>query len=535
MTKPFSPLDTLDQMTWLADYPSLGAKRFPDRPAIIADTGRYTYTELDQASNRFAAFLDASGYRPGDRIAYIGKNNEMFFPVVFGCLRTGVVLVPLNWRCAPAEIAYMLEDSGSRLVIHDEEFTDGVNQATANLSNNPPRIVAWGAKGSDDARRNLASIINSGAVPKAYRHDAPDECALQLYTSGTTGHPKGVMLTHRGMSVARHVEIGSPDWDDWTDDDIILSAMPSFHTGGMAWMFTGMSRSLTCVLTADATAENLLALSQRYGTTRTFMVPTVVRALLEALVASGGKPPGLKAIHYGASVMDADLIRRCLAAFPGCRFAQYFGMTETSGTVTFLPPKNHDPAHPELLGSVGAALPGYTIEIRDADGKPLPTGQAGEIWIKTQTVMLGYWNRPDATAEALVDGWYRSGDGGYVDAGGYLFLTDRIKDMIVSGGENVYPAEVEAVLRLHPAIKDLVIVGAKDPVWGECVTAVVEWKEGQATTVEELRAFGVKQIAGYKLPKRLYSVAALPRTATGKLQRAEVRKRLAEGKMDVTA
>lgn len=531
MIEKFAPLDTLDKMMWVADYPSEGAKKSPDRPAIIADTGRYTYTELDNASNRFAAYLDASGYQAGDRIAYVGKNNEMFFPVVFGCLRTGVVIVPLNWRCAPAEIAYMLEDSGSRLVIHDEEFTEGMLQATANLPAKPPRMVAWGARQTDDARRNLAAIINSGAVAKAYRRTAPDECALQLYTSGTTGHPKGVMLTHRGISVARHVEIGSPDWDDWTDDDIILSAMPSFHTGGMAWMFTGMSRLLTCVLTADATPENLLALSQRYATTRTFMVPTVVRGLLEALISSGGKPPGLKSINYGASVMDVDLIKRCLAAFPGCNFAQYFGMTETSGTVTFLPPKNHDPAHPELLGSVGKALPGYEIEIRDAALKPLPAGTAGEIWIKTQTTMIGYWNRPEATAEALVDGWYRSGDGGYLNEQGYLFLTDRIKDMIVSGGENVYPAEVEAVLRLHPAIKDLVIVGAKDAVWGECVNAVVEWREGQTTTIEELRTFGTKSIASFKLPKRLYSVPLLPRTATGKLQRAEVRKRLADGKL----
>jgi fatty-acyl-CoA synthase len=532
MAKKFSPLDTLEQMLWVADYPSQGAKLFPDRPAIIADTGRYTYPELDQASNRFAAYLQKSGMQPGERIAYLGKNNEMFFPVLFGCLRSGVVLVPLNWRCAPAEIAFMLEDSGARLLIHDKEFSAFVDQATANLSAKPTRLIAAGA---DDSTPNLASLINSGPIPQAYRHDAPDDCVLQLYTSGTTGRPKGVMLTHRTISIARHVEIGSPDWADWTDDDIILSAMPNFHTGGMAWMLTGMVRSLTCVLTADPAAENLLALSQRYGTTRTFMVPTVIRALLDALVASGGKPPGLKTILYGASVMDADLIKRCLEYFPGCTFAQYFGMTEASGTVSFLPPKNHDPAHPELLRSVGKALPGYEIEIRDAEGKPLPNGQAGEIWIKTPTTMLGYWNRPDATAEALVDGWYRSGDGGYLNSEGFLFLTDRIKDMIVSGGENIYPAEVEAVLRLHPAIKDIVIVGAKDPVWGESVTAVVEWKEGQAITIEELRAFGTQHIASFKLPKRLFSVPVLPRTATGKLQRAEVRKMLAEGKIGAGA
>ena len=529
MTEKFSPLDTLDQMLWLADVPSHGAKRFPDRLAIIADSGSYTYTELDHASNRFAAYLLENGYKPGDRIAYLGKNNEMFFPVLFGCIRSGIVLVPLNWRCAPAEIAFMLKDSGSRLLIHDKEFTAGMDLATAGLEQKPARLGAWGA---NDSAQSLAAIMNAGPVPKAYRYDAPDECALQLYTSGTTGYPKGVMLTQRGVSIARHVEIGSPDWADWTDDDIVLSAMPNFHSGGMAWMFTGMVRSLTCVLTADPSPESLLALSLRYGATRTFIVPTVVRGLLETLVASGGKTPGLKAIHYGASVMDGDLIKRCLAAFPGCKFAQYFGMTEASGTVTFLPPKDHNPAHPELLRSVGKALPGYAIEIRDAEGQPVPSGQAGEIWVKTQTIMIGYWNRPDATAEALVDGWYRSGDGGYLDDQGFLYLTDRIKDMIVSGGENIYPAEVEAILRLHPAIKDLVIVGAKDAVWGECVTAVIEWKDNQTATVEELRAFGTQHIASYKLPKRLYSVPMLPRTATGKLQRAEVRKRLADGKLD---
>ena len=528
MTKTFSPLDTLDKMLWVADYPSHGAKLFPDRPAIIADTGRYTYPELDHACNRFAAYLTQSGFKPGDRIAYLGKNNEMFFPVLFGCLRSGVVLVPLNWRCAPAEIAFMLEDSGSKLLIYDNEFAAGVDQATTNLVVKPTRLIAVGA---DDAASSLAAIVNTGPTPPAYRHEGRDDCAMQLYTSGTTGRPKGVMLSHRTISIARHVEIGAPDWADWTNDDIILSAMPNFHTGGMAWMLTGMTRSLTCVLTADPSPENLLALSQRYHTTRTFMVPTVVRALLDALIASGGRPPGLKSILYGASVMDVDLIKRCLAAFPGCTFGQYFGMTETSGTVTFLPPKGHDITQPELLRSVGKALPGMTIEIRDVNRLPLPVGQAGEIWVKTPTTMLGYWNRADATAEALVDGWYRTGDGGYLNDDGYLYLTDRIKDMIVSGGENIYPAEVEAVLRLHPAITDLVIVGAKDPTWGESVCAVVEWKAGKTATVDELRAFGAKSIAGFKLPRRLYAVPMLPRTATGKLQRAEVRKRMADGQL----
>lgn len=529
MAQIFSPLDTLDRMLWMADYASHGAGLFPDRPAIIADEGRYTYTELDHASNRFAAYLHERGIGPGDHIAYLGRNSEMFFPVLFGCLRGGVVLVPLNWRCVPAEIAFMLKDSESRLLIHDRAFAPAMDQATAGLAAKPDRLVVR----DEESSYSLASILNTDNIPKSFRYDRPDDCALLMYTSGTTGQPKGVMLSHRAVSIARHIEIGSPDWGDWDDGEIVLSAMPNFHTGGMAWMLTGLARSLTCILTADPGAENLLELSRRHAATRTFMVPTVVRALLDALNASGDHPPGLKTISYGASVMDVDLIKRCLAAFPGCRFAQYFGMTEASGTVTFLPPRDHDIRNPELLNSVGQGLPGMQIQIRDQSGKVLPTGQVGEIWVKTPTMMLGYWNRSQATAESIVDGWYRTGDGGYLNAEGYLFLADRIKDMIVTGGENVYPSEVEAALRLHPAIKDLVIVGVKDPIWGECVTAVIEWREGKVIAIEELRAFGTRHIAGYKLPRRIYGVRSLPRTATGKLQRGEVRKRLAEGQLEI--
>jgi len=509
-------------MLWIADYPSHGRQRFPTRPAIVSDEETMSYTELDQHSNRFAATLAARGLRAGDRIAYLGKNNALFFPVFFGCLRSGVVLVPINFRCSAAEIRFILENSGSRLLIFDRELRETVHQAVAGLAEAPTPLPL---EGEEDSLRRLLTTGGEEA-PRPAAAD-PDACALLMYTSGTTGVPKGVMLSHRAISLARHVEVGVPAWADWTDDDVILSAMPNFHVGGLSWMLIGMLRSVTCVLTANASPAHLLSLTRRHAVTRTFMVPTVVRALLEELTRSTEPAPQLKTIYYGASTMDVALLSRCIATF-GCGFAQFFGMTENSGTVTFLPPVDHDASRPGRLRSVGKALAGMELAVRDASGKVQEAGVPGELWVRSPTMMLGYWKRPDATAEVLIDGWYRTGDGGQLDADGYLYLTDRIKDMIISGGENVYPVEVEQALRQHPAIRDVVVIGMPDPVWGEAITAVVEWHEGQTASLDDLRAFARQHIAGYKLPKRLRTMPSLPRTATGKLRRGEVRKSMKE-------
>ncbi|WP_116613348.1 long-chain-fatty-acid--CoA ligase [Paraburkholderia unamae] len=520
MRQAAQPIGDLDAMLWMADYPSRGAMRFPDRLAIVADQGTLTYAQLDRASDRFGAWLKERGIGAGARVAYLGKNSELFFPVFFACLRTGVTLVPINWRCAPGEIAFILDDSQSRLLIHDEEFRGTIDAALTQIPQQPALLPT---RASD--AESLQNVLRSTtAVNETAHRGAPDACAMLMYTSGTTGSSKGVMLSHRALSLSRHVEVGSPHWTDWNDDDIILSPMPNFHVGGLSWMLIGLMRSLTCILTADASPANLLRLARAHGVTRTFMVPTVVRMLLEQ-IGPQAPAPRLKTVYYGASTMDATLLARCIETF-GCAFGQYFGMTENCGTVTFLPPCDHDVNRPHLLRSVGKPLPGMLVDIRDSHGQSQPAGAPGEIWIQSPTLMSGYWHRPDATAEALIDGWYRTGDGGYLDDQGYLFLTDRIKDMIISGGENVYPAEVEQVLRQHPAVRDVAVVGAPDATWGEIVVAVVEWHTGQQTSLAELRAFAAQRIAGYKLPKALEDMAALPRTATGKIQRIEVRKQI---------
>ncbi|MBN3788516.1 long-chain-fatty-acid--CoA ligase [Burkholderia sp. Ac-20353] len=527
MTKEAHPTQNLEHMLWVADYPLHGARKFPNRPAIIGDNDTVTYAELERKSETFVDFLHERQIAPGSRIAYLGKNSELFFPVFFGCLRSGVILVPINWRCAPGEIAFILRDSGSQLLIYDAEFAEKVAQALPEIPN-PPRLLITTSEDGDSLRQILLSHPTSR---DASREGTTDACALLMYTSGTTGSPKGVMLSHKALSIARHVEVDSPDWADWNDDDIILSAMPNFHVGGLSWMLIGLMRSVTCVLTADASPATLLRLMRRHAVTRTFMVPTVVRMVLEQVTTDASPPPPIRTIYYGASTMDVALLSQCIDTL-GCGFAQYFGMTENCGTVTFLPPRDHDVHRPEKLRSVGKALPGMTIEIRDTTGSPLPPHTPGEIWIQSPTLTSGYWNRPEATEAVLVDDWYRTGDGGYVDEEGYLYLTDRIKDMIISGGENVYPAEVEQALRLHPAVSDVAVVGIPDPTWGEVVAAVVEWHVGESASLAELRTFASKYIASYKLPKILESVSNLPRTATGKIQRVKVRACVTDGFAD---
>jgi fatty-acyl-CoA synthase len=501
-------------MAWVGDIPSRWARDRPNSCAIVVpELGQQlSYAALASATDRFVEVMQEYGLREGDRVAYLGRNSDLYFVCLFGAIAAGLVLVPLNWRCAPPELAFMLEDSQTALVISDAAFLLALEQAFCNT----PCLKT---EGPDSLRHRLNT-------PPAAHHAVPHEASrvcLLMYTSGTTGRPKGVLITHAALSAARHAEIISPDWADWTGQDVILSALPSFHIGGMSWMLIGLIRGLTCVLTSDATVPNLLALIDTYQVTRTFIVPTVLRAMLDMLHETGRKPPGISVITYGAASMSPALLTEAITVI-GCRFAQYFGMTEAAGTVTFLSPADHDLARPHLLASVGRPQCGMAVEIRDESGTVLPPGQAGEIWVRTPAMMAGYWRQPEATRAAIVDGWYRTGDGGILDAEGYLSITDRLKDMIISGGENIYPVQIETVLRQHEAVRDAAVVGVADERWGERVVAMVERIADSSVDESELIAYTQGQLARYKCPKSIRFVETLPRTAMGKVQRAIVRR-----------
>lgn len=515
-----APLVRLEEMIWVGDIPTLGASRCPEREALVFADGdaRTTYSDLEQQTNAFVQLLRERGVRPGERIAYLGRNNDLFFPVLFGAIRAGVVLVPINWRLAVPEIAFQLNDSRASLLLCDIELIEDARAASAGLEE-PPSLLLVDDKGEE----GLRSLLRHEAPVLQCPHD-PEQIVVQLYTSGTTGNPKGVLISHKAFSIARHADLISPDWEDWVEGGVSLSPMPNFHIGGMCWVLIGLVRFATVVITADPSPLNVLDLMRRYAVERCFLVATVMRAVVDELTNSGGLVPPIKGLYYGAMVMSERLLRDTMKIF-GCSFGQFFGMTELTGTATFLAPRDHDLAHPHRLKSLGRPLAGMSLEIRGLDRQVLAPGEHGEIWIKTPTLMTGYWQMPGKTAEVIVDGWYATGDGGYLDEDGFLYLTDRIKDMIVSGGENVYPAEVEEAFRQHPAVLDAAVIGLPDERWGEAVVAVIELRPDLHPNIDDLSTFIRARIAGYKCPK-MVRFGTLPRTASGKVQRGKLRELL---------
>ena len=521
------PLLQAENMLWVGEIPTLGAARHAKRPAVIfPDRGEsVSYSELERRSSSFAALLGSLNLCKGDCVAYLGRNSDLFLPVLFGAIRAGVVLLPINWRLTAPEIAYQLKDSNAQLLFADPDFLETAASATSALP--IVRLISTEVHADQQNLRALLTDPTGALVAKddsagATTRREAQQIVLQLYTSGTTGRPKGVQITHAALSLARHAELVSRDLAHLEPGCTILSAMPSFHIGGMSWVLMGLARFGTVVLTADPSANNFLRLCRAYPVSHSFIVPSVIRMIVDELRTRGEVAPKLQGIYYGAMAMDQQLLQEVISRFD-CPCVQFFGMTENTGAATILSPQDHDLARPNLLRSVGKPYPGTSFEIRAADRSVLKRGEPGEIWIRSVTVMAGYANLPDKTSEVLVDGWYATGDGGYLDIDGYLYLTDRIKDMIVSGGENVYPAEVEEVLRQHPAVADVAVIGLADERWGERVAAAVELKADQQLESDALLKFARESLASFKCPKDIRFVATLPRTASGKVQRALVR------------
>jgi acyl-CoA synthetase (AMP-forming)/AMP-acid ligase II len=351
---------------------------------------------------------------------------------------------------------------------------------------------------------------------------APDDCFLQLYTSGTTGFPKGAMLTHAGMLAhSAHVaELSAVE-----PGSGVLVAMPLFHVGGSSYALAGLYAGARLVLSRVPDPARLLEVLEREHISHAFFVPALMALLAKVPGAARRDYSALRVLCYGASPMPLPVLRDCMTVFPNV-FMQVYGMTEACGVVTALGAAEHaDTANPHRLLSAGKPIAGVRIEVRDpATGRPLPTGESGEVYVRTDQLMAGYWNRPDATEAAIdADGWYHSGDVGHLDEDGYLYITDRLKDMIISGGENIYPAEVERVLAEHPAVADVAVIGVPDDKWGEVPKAVVVAAPGHPPTEAELMAFCRDRLAHYKCPTSVDVVDELPRNPTGKILKKDLR------------
>ena len=510
----------------VGDIVSNQAAQRPNAVATIFEGEEVTYREWDDQTNQIANGLLGFGMAPQTRIAIMAKNSADLMQVMFGAAKADAVPVGVNWRLAPPEVAYVINDAQAEVLFVGDDFFDLIEGIRGDLTTVKHIIALEGAHPDWPAFRPWREAQDQSDPALEIDQDA---VALQLYTSGTTGHPKGVQMSHRNFQAF----VGQGRVDGWgvnSADDVNLVCMPMFHVAGTNLGLIGLSAGCLNIVLREPDPQVILDVIPRYGITRALFVPAVILLLLQQPESERTDFSSLKTISYGASPIPLDLLRDAMKVI-GCEFIQLYGMTENTGTCTNLPASDHDPDGNERMRSCGKANTGVEIKIIDGDGNALPPREVGEIIMKSQGVMRGYWNLPEATASAIVDGWLYTGDAGYFDEDGYLYIHDRLKDMIVSGGENIYPAEVESALFGHPAISDVAVIGVPDDKWGEGVKAIVHLKEGATLEADELIAYAREKIAGYKVPKSIdFYPEPLPRNPSGKLLKRVLREPYWEGR-----
>ncbi|WP_448811528.1 acyl-CoA synthetase [Agromyces bauzanensis] len=499
----------------LGAWPSKRRLKTPDKSALVFDGDVLTYRQFADAVDSMSALLWHRGIRKGDRVAYLGENSPEFLEVLFGCAQLGAVFVPINTRLATPEIAHVLHDSGARALIHDPEFAGEV-EATADRMR-VAHIIQTGDRSSDGAR-GLALALREMRSGHADAVVALDDPAAIVYTSGTTGKAKGAVLTHGNLTwVALNCIV---DYDV-VSTDVALMISPLFHVASLGMgALPVILKGGTMVLERRFEPGRALELIERHGITMLSGVPTTYQMLADHPDWATTDVSSLTKLTCGGSAVPT----RILNAYEerGLSFTQGYGMTETSPGATSLSPTMTRAKQ----GSVG--LPHFFTEVRIADehGDMVPRGTVGEIQIAGPNVFPGYHELPEASAAAFTaDGWFRSGDLGYLDADGYLFISDRLKDMIISGGENIYPAEVENLISDLDGVTGVAVIGIPDEQWGEVPWAIVTVRDGMTVDTETVRAHLEGALARYKLPKRVVVVDELPRTASGKVRKADLRAR----------
>jgi acyl-CoA synthetase (AMP-forming)/AMP-acid ligase II len=494
----------------------------PHQIACITPGRTWTFGEVDSESNRAAQGLAALGIGRGDRVACLTKDTVETMVLLLAATKVGAVGMPVNWRLAPPEIEYVLNNGEARFLLVDQAFLPALRKLDT------PRIAQMvGA----DACTGLDRFADWRAGFDARDPDAdggPDDTALQLFSSGTTGLPKGIELTHRNMLI---INRGYAEGIGYVGgESVFLNALPSFHIAGINSIFMPMIEGGLVVVHADFDPARVIAGIGEHRISHMFVVPAMILFMLQSPAVAEGDFSSLKMMAYGGSPVSEKLLIDAKRTF-GCSLMQIYGMTETAGTLTALAPEDHDPDGPRapLLRSAGKPIPGVELRIvvpgteRDAEDS-----EVGEVWVRTLQNMKGYWRNPEATDDTFPlgrdaqGGWLRTGDAGYMKDG-YLYIHDRIKDMIISGGENIYPAEVENALASHPAVADYAVIGVPDERWGEAVKACVTLKPGARATAEEIIAHTRERLAHYKCPKTVDIMESLPRNPSGKVLKRMLR------------
>ena len=502
----------------LADVLPQHARSRPEAPAILFEDRTVDYRTLADRAGRVAAGLAESGIVPGARIGVLAKNSDRLIEILFGIVMAGAVATPLNWRLVPEEVAYIVEDAEIAFVFVEQAFTGLLSVATARRT---VETLVIDPVGDDPYERRLAAADGDAANPAVGEEDV----VLQMYTSGTTGRPKGAMLCNRNFE--KFVGLETDRFQPWWQvhpQDVSLIALPLFHIGGLEAVFRVLFSGACMVLHREFDAGEVLRSIDRHRPTIVSLVPTALHMILHHPAARDVDFTCIKTFFYGASPITLGLLKRAVSAMQ-CDFVQCYGLTEATSSIVALPPEAHDPEGTPKMRAAGKALPGVELRVVGEDGADCARHAVGEVLVRARSVMKGYWRNESATRETIdAEGWLHTGDAGFLDEDGYVYVHDRVKDMIISGGENIYPTEVEDVLCLHPCVAEVAVIGVPDDKWGEAVKGVITLKPGAAFDEAEVIAWTRTKVAPFKAPSSIAVLAELPKNAAGKLLKTELRR-----------
>jgi long-chain acyl-CoA synthetase len=503
-------------LTTLGDISRVGARSYPDAEAVVFENSRFTYREFDRRINRLANVLANLGTAKGDRVAILAENTHKYLEVYLGAAKAGLVTTPLNFRLSHDELGHILRDSEAKVVLVGEGY-EATAQALLDIVDS---VRTWIGLDTDFGGHSYEQLLARSSDTDPLVTLDENELAVLMYTGGTTGTPKGVMLSHRNILASLR---SLCEQNQITALDTTCMVLPLFHVSFWpAFCCLKMGGKVVVIRRPDILRT--LTSIQQERCTHINAVPTLYAWLITFPDLDRFDLSSVRLMSYAGSPMPESILQKCISKF-GNRLAQGYGLTETSPAVSELMPEDHVLAGPraKLLKSVGRSLPGIEVRVVDGSGAPLKPGETGEIAVRGENVLMGYWKNPRLTAEKLRDGWLHTADIGYMDEEGYIYLVDRKSDMIITGGENVYPKETENVLYSHPAVQECAVTSAPDENWGERVQAAVVLKPGVAATEKELIEFCKSKLAGYKCPKKIEFWQQLPKTPVGKIMRKDVK------------